>query len=257
MDGMWVKLGEDLTRWLGPSLVGALGVAIIWGAGTGLMHLFRSLGTTALPVVAVAFSLPTSSVPSKASERRSALPPKDGASSPPPGSEPGGPSNSPPLPARTGDIDEARVGVSPDGHEAETDHLRTPHPAIHGNVEGEVVPLFPRAPRREPDPETRRREREDAMRRHPAGKGLLRATEARPVDGSKITEEGDASTTVRYRVKEGDTLWGIAERHLDTSDVRRIARYWPRIHRANRSVIHDPSHIEPGWELLLPLEDRR
>ena len=59
----------------------------------------------------------------------------------------------------------------------------------------------------------------------------------------------------RYQVAAGDSLWTIAGRVLDTDDPRRIARYWPRIHRANRSLIGTtPNLIRPGWELELPPE---
>ncbi|HEX2058550.1 MAG TPA: LysM domain-containing protein [Actinomycetota bacterium] len=53
----------------------------------------------------------------------------------------------------------------------------------------------------------------------------------------------------------GETLWSIAAERLRTDDVRRIARYWPRIHRANREEIGpDPNLIRPGQVLELPPE---
>jgi len=56
-------------------------------------------------------------------------------------------------------------------------------------------------------------------------------------------------------VAAGESLWTIAGRVLDTEDPRRIARYWPRIHRANRSLIGTtPNLIRPGWMLELPPE---
>ncbi len=59
----------------------------------------------------------------------------------------------------------------------------------------------------------------------------------------------------RYTVRPGDSLWDIAEMKLDTAEARRIARYWPRIHRANRDVIGgDPNLIFPGQVLTLPPE---
>jgi len=59
----------------------------------------------------------------------------------------------------------------------------------------------------------------------------------------------------RYQVAAGDSLWTIAGRVLDTDDPRRIARYWPRIHRANRSLIGTtPNLIRPGWVLEMPPE---
>ncbi len=59
----------------------------------------------------------------------------------------------------------------------------------------------------------------------------------------------------RYQVVPGDSLWTIAGRVLDTDDPRLIARYWPRIHRANRDLIGaTPNLIRPGWVLELPPE---
>jgi nucleoid-associated protein YgaU len=77
------------------------------------------------------------------------------------------------------------------------------------------------------------------MRRHPAGK-------ERP-------DEAPAEPDRRYVVREGDTLWSIAERELQTDDLRAIARFWPQIHRANRTTIGaDPSLILPGQVLVIP-----
>jgi nucleoid-associated protein YgaU len=59
-------------------------------------------------------------------------------------------------------------------------------------------------------------------------------------------------------VAPGDSLWGIAERVLGTSDASRIARYWPKIHRANRDVIGpNPNILRPGEVLQLPAEGER
>jgi nucleoid-associated protein YgaU len=56
-------------------------------------------------------------------------------------------------------------------------------------------------------------------------------------------------------VLPGDTLWSIAAERLETGDMRRIARYWPRIHRANREEIGpNPNLIRPGQVLELPPE---
>jgi nucleoid-associated protein YgaU len=58
-----------------------------------------------------------------------------------------------------------------------------------------------------------------------------------------------------HAVLPGDTLWSIAAERLGTDDVRRIARYWPRIHRANREVIGaNPDLLRPGQVLELPPE---
>jgi nucleoid-associated protein YgaU len=76
------------------------------------------------------------------------------------------------------------------------------------------------------------------MARHPAGRDL---------------EDGGAHPAEKYTVQAGDTLWDIAERVLDRDDVRAIARYWPKIHRANRQVLGaDPNRLTPGQVLLLP-----
>jgi hypothetical protein len=58
-----------------------------------------------------------------------------------------------------------------------------------------------------------------------------------------------------HAVLPGETLWSIAAERLHTDDVRRIARYWPRIHRANRDEIGaNPDLIRPGQVLELPPE---
>ena len=42
---------------------------------------------------------------------------------------------------------------------------------------------------------------------------------------------------------------------LGTDDLTRVARYWPRIHRANREIIGpNPDLIVPGQVLELPPE---
>lgn len=59
-----------------------------------------------------------------------------------------------------------------------------------------------------------------------------------------------------HAVLPGETLWSIAADRLHTQDVRRIARYWPRIHRANRDVLgSNPNLIHPGQVLELPPEE--
>lgn len=59
----------------------------------------------------------------------------------------------------------------------------------------------------------------------------------------------------RVVVHRGDTLWGIAARHLgaDATD-RDVAEAWPRWYAANRDVIGaDPDLIRPGQQLVVPL----
>jgi nucleoid-associated protein YgaU len=70
-----------------------------------------------------------------------------------------------------------------------------------------------------------------------------------------VAAAGAARAGERYTVRPGDSLWDIAEMKLGTAEARRIARYWPRIHRANRDVIGgDPNLIVPGQILTLPPE---
>lgn len=57
-----------------------------------------------------------------------------------------------------------------------------------------------------------------------------------------------------HAVLPGETLWSIAADRLGTDDVRRIARYWPRIHRANRDQVPNPDLLRPGQVLELPPE---
>ena len=83
---------------------------------------------------------------------------------------------------------------------------------------------------------------------------------APPVGAHRGVSE-PAQDTARPREREwhavlpGDTLWSIAAQRLDTDDIRRIARYWPRIHRANRDVIGaNPDLLRPGQVLELPPE---
>jgi hypothetical protein len=56
-------------------------------------------------------------------------------------------------------------------------------------------------------------------------------------------------------VRCGDTLWGIAARHLGSgASVREIAAAWPGWYAANRQVIGpDPDVIRPGQRLHEPL----
>jgi hypothetical protein len=148
----------------------------------------------------------------------------------PPWSEPSGPP--PPLP----------LGSTTRNHEIASTH---PHPAIHpGGWLGK--PLFPRvgrtgsSGRRARERANDRAERARAMERHPSGKGI-------PVPAPRVE--------TKYTVVPGDTLWDIAAKTLDTHDLRRIARYWPRLHRANRETIgRDPNLLRPGQSLRLPPE---
>ena len=82
-----------------------------------------------------------------------------------------------------------------------------------------------------------------------------------PPVGAHVVASDPAPSADRPRRREwhavlpGDTLWSIASERLGTDDIRRIARYWPRIHRANREVIGpNPDLIRPGQVLELPPE---
>ncbi len=57
---------------------------------------------------------------------------------------------------------------------------------------------------------------------------------------------GAAGNSEFVLVKEGDTLWGIAERAYGNG-----ARY-TEIFEANREVIEDPDLIFPGQKLRIP-----
>jgi nucleoid-associated protein YgaU len=84
--------------------------------------------------------------------------------------------------------------------------------------------------------------------------GRLARPESRDVSGGGHHPTGRRT----YVVQAGDCLWTIAAEWLETDDVRRIARYWPRIHRANRATIgRDPNVIHPGQVLVMPDEKTR
>lgn len=69
---------------------------------------------------------------------------------------------------------------------------------------------------------------------------------------------GFTGAEVTYRVIRGDSLWRIAERFLaERTGVaptsHDIARFWPDVYAANRSVIgDDPCLIHPGQMLRIP-----
>jgi hypothetical protein len=145
------------------------------------------------------------------------------------------------------------------------------HPAIHGRTfapGGCLVPLFPRATQahdgrpstggahasRSSAPSTdadRRIAMAESIRRHPSGKATPAGSSSSQLSSAHRCARGRARGS--YTVRHGDTLWSIAEQWLRTDDLRSVARYWPKIHRANRDVIGpDPSLIHPGQVLHLP-----
>lgn len=117
------------------------------------------------------------------------------------------------------------------------------HPAIHGRRtrrSADVAPLFPREGRTRVQPSAsanseptrsldRCDERRACMAAHPSGRPRF------------------------HVVRPGDSLWTIASAVLGTEDPVPVARYWARIHRANREVIGpDPDLLHPGQKLTLP-----
>lgn len=145
------------------------------------------------------------------------------------------------------------------------------HPAIHrgGEIRMRIEgPLFNRSGRRIGDERTisieRSRGRERSMHVHPAGRGRKpRNGDEPPVSEERGSPRGHAHTervsgvpaSKEHVVRAGDSLWSIAETVLATKDLRRIARYWPLIHKTNATLIgRDPSLIIPGQRLSLPPE---
>lgn len=76
--------------------------------------------------------------------------------------------------------------------------------------------------------------------------GISAASDLIPGSVLKIPVTPDETDVVE--VTPGDTLWHLADKHLD--DPLR----WPEIHEENRDKITDPDHIEPGWTLSLPTD---
>ena len=162
-----------------------------------------------------------------------------------PWTETGGFSPHPPVEAR--DIQQDPTSSEP-GEPWSIERGRV-HPAVHSGSprSARITPLFPRhvgAARPSTDAQGAsrdsilERERSESMRRHPAGKGL----------------RSDRLPRV-HKVRRGESLWTIAESALGTNEPVRIARYWHKVHRANREVIGaDPNILFPGQQLVLPAE---
>ena len=194
-----------------------------------------------LPLIGLTLTL---SSPVAAEPRRSAVPPPRLRSAAPPWSSTGGdPPPRPPVEAK-----------APPWQE-----VRKPHPAIHGHPGKIGGALFPRVAKhaQATSPGIAGRsgcdERAACMARHPAGKGrIASSTDPSPVQ-SPVTRADRGRERCSHVVRPGDTLWGLAAEVLDTDDPRRIARYWPRIHKANRDVIgSNPDRLFPGQVLELP-----
>jgi nucleoid-associated protein YgaU len=83
----------------------------------------------------------------------------------------------------------------------------------------------------------------------PAAASLLTGTPHRETATSSTADNS-------YVVRPGDTLWGIAARHLGprATDAD-IARDWPRWYAANRIAIgSNPALIHPGLVLHAPVD---
>ena len=63
--------------------------------------------------------------------------------------------------------------------------------------------------------------------------------------GAVVPMEDPAGGTV-VTVSAGDSLWGLAQKHLGDGDR------WPEIAAANQALVDNPHEIEIGWRLLIP-----
>jgi hypothetical protein len=101
-----------------------------------------------------------------------------------------------------------------------------------------------------PGPSRRRESRSTPGGRHlvtPATDAEPTATDAEPAATAAGVDEDT------HRVRPGESLWSIAERHMPGARPAEIDAGWRRIHRDNRAVIgSDPDLIIPGTTLRLP-----
>ncbi len=81
----------------------------------------------------------------------------------------------------------------------------------------------------------------------PAPDALKKTAEATPKAEEKPAAAGSSATETFYVVKEGDTLWKIAEAHYGAG---KGARYM-EIFEANRPLLTDPDKIQPGQRLRI------
>lgn len=80
----------------------------------------------------------------------------------------------------------------------------------------------------------------------PASGAPQQPAEAPPKAEAQPAAEGPVAAETYYVVKEGDTLWKIAEAHYGAG-----ARYM-EIFEANRPMLSDPDMIHPGQRLRIP-----
>lgn len=187
-------------------------------------------------VSVLGFSLAISTPAAAVGSRRPDPPHRRAAAAAPPWSATGG---SPPRPPVG-----SRAQGPPVGTTAQKLSVQSKaHPAIHGRrlARTEAIPLFPR---------------ERVSRDRPASNGA-RASDSRSLDECRARRACMAahpSSRPRIHVvRPGDSLWTIAVAVLGTEDPVPVARYWARIHRANREVIGpNPDLIHPGQRLALP-----
>ena len=70
------------------------------------------------------------------------------------------------------------------------------------------------------------------------------------IDGNQQSEEPAAELKHSLvTVQSGDTLWGLADRHLNDPEK------WVDIFNSNQDIIQDPDVILPGWQLEIPDSD--
>ncbi len=222
----------------------------------------RSRGTRSVPRVAklVSFlgcALSVHATPAAAQVPAAVPPSRGGLSAAPPWSAVGEGS---PLPSTR-----ARVTPPPVRHPA-VHPFRVP--AVHRQR------LFPRAQ----DIQKQKRARQEAMSRHPAGKGALTrpagaapsASTGRTAERQVLLEAARQTTQpgfppearptcgARRTVRSGDSLWSIAGSIEEGASVAEIAELMQQIFEINRGTIGpDPDVIHPGQSLSLPEDCRR
>lgn len=139
---------------------------------------------------------------------------------------------------------------------------RAIHPAVHGGsgVRELGGPLFVREGRGSQVRVVRDRVPRGGWRGDAAGTadGTSNGSPRMAGDKSSAASPKKARRDLAtWEVRSGDSLWEIAEKTLKTKDPRRIARYWPKLHRHNREVIGaNPNLLQPGQRLRLPPENR-